>query len=388
LLNFFSSTILEPHSKTELLLHYLHCTNFPKASTLYLTSQLPVIKMANSSYDLVPTHTWVDLLEAYNSMEYYDPRLLVVQAGETQLYCRLAANALVAPPHRQPKVNSSLKSVPCPMGSEGDLFLGMVPDKCAALAIATVAVKFLQKHPGSWTSDQQAAYDQFFNVLTNDMAICDDAWPSQYQLQAYFIAMDGLFFAGKLWPHVSVESMDPNDPRIGTDWAVTINNLTTPKTSRILINHGQGSDLGKPALERRDRVLGSLLHEMAHALIYVYHCRCNGCFQAIGLTGHGSAWENIAHAINTMFCKVLQETGYEKLQHVNAGDFPDLLGIEDGVYSEAQRRLEKQQAARAKEAGEDASDSPSSKSGSQKGSSDGSEYQPDEADNNRDDEDM
>ena len=45
------------------------------------------------------------------------------------------------------------------------------------------------------------------------------------------------------------------------------------------------------------KTLGTLLHEMVHAMLHTFACRCQCAAETAGTSGHGPSWVTIAKAM-------------------------------------------------------------------------------------------
>ncbi|KAK8033599.1 hypothetical protein PG991_002997 [Apiospora marii] len=101
-------------------------------------------------------------------------------------------------------------------------------------------------------------------------------------------------------------------------------------------------------IQRRSKVLGTLLHEMLHGFYLMYSCRNPDCCLAldgdfsvlIGGDGHGPAWQSTAKAISAFLFRKFPLLEFPdvvrwQIPRANAPplEFPDALGVWDSVES-------------------------------------------------------
>jgi hypothetical protein len=139
-------------------------------------------------------------------------------------------------------------------------------------------------------------------------------------LEEYYEVFNEIFFSTALQHNRSTFNMI----RAGTDeWKARKNELrayTTYKRPSVSSREEAQASIhifeivesgNETRAQGMQSYIGTLLHEMIHAFIQVYTCRCAHCvkkhteYEREGQTGHGRTWQVIAHAVEKFCCNEL-----------------------------------------------------------------------------------
>ena len=133
---------------------------------------------------------------------------------------------------------------------------------------------------------------QFFVQLFNDYFFCAPAKALKHLIQVQWTEFDPTSPSCQTSP---IPSSSPADK--------------PPRGALIRI---QRADPCQPITgETAQRILGALLHGMAHALLVCYGCGCNDCrcpvtrSRTVGMTGHGPVWVRLCEAMEAEAERVL-----------------------------------------------------------------------------------
>ena len=138
------------------------------------------------------------------------------------------------------------------------------------------------------------AEPRYRNISEKDVS----AWPTVPDLEEYMKAFDDFFFFGalKIWVRIELQHNDiPCDGGICV--GTTQFDLNPPQ---VLIKMSNRHAIWKDPNHRYNSILGTLLHEMVHALFLFYGCKCRSCTtddakrRTVGFTGHGPSWKSLA----------------------------------------------------------------------------------------------
>ena len=152
-----------------------------------------------------------------------------------------------------------------------------------------------------------------------------DVTKSKARLQGYFRTLDKVLFAGSLKPYTVVNfstKLDASES-LGTTSLDSESTVNEPRVYIKISTKLETFDAAAPDRQGR-AILETLLHEMVHAFLILFHCHCSGCLAehitAIGITGHGDAFATLAEEISQFTCKYLDDL--------------EIPGIEDDVQEE------------------------------------------------------
>jgi hypothetical protein len=132
--------------------------------------------------------------------------------------------------------------------------------------------------------------------------------PEDYAIiQRWFIIFDELLFFRSLENYCTLEAVVPGDDHSRRrscrfkHFSLGPFNYTPDDVRCTIFIYRHHNDLHDPT-ERLDRYLGTLLHEMAHAVLRIYSCRCRlACYEKkerlVG--GHGRAWQHVMANLGT-----------------------------------------------------------------------------------------
>lgn len=151
-----------------------------------------------------------------------------------------------------------------------------------------------------------------------------DVMKSKTQLQSYFRTIDNLLFAASLQPYTKVQFSTPLKYSRSSG-KTFLSHKYTAKDPEVHIHITELDPLYEAAPDYQGKaLLGTLLHEMVHAFLLLFHCHCPCCLDdhitTIGITGHGEAFETLTKEIGRFTSKYLNQL--------------EIQGLEDDIHSE------------------------------------------------------
>ena len=113
-------------------------------------------------------------------------------------------------------------------------------------------------------------------------------------LQFFFRQLDDYLFFGVLsqWTRVDMVDEMSNPTSLGS---MSVNKKKP--APHVSIKVLRRMDLGYGHAEASLAILNCLLHEMAHAVLDIFSCRCSCVAGTKGVTGHGPSWMMLGQAI-------------------------------------------------------------------------------------------
>ncbi|KAH8679798.1 hypothetical protein BGZ60DRAFT_428098 [Tricladium varicosporioides] len=152
-------------------------------------------------------------------------------------------------------------------------------------------------------SSQRGGIREYRNLRkASSLAIPEDV----NVLKKYYLAFNRIFFMGALKNLCDIQLHPPNSFMNGECYTyITLDSEHIPPNSASMIRLYNRSQ--KPGYEDQEYrlkcYLGTLLHEMLHAFLAIFSCRCTtfDCKSLfsdhVGCYGHLTAWQDAAHAI-------------------------------------------------------------------------------------------
>ncbi len=136
-------------------------------------------------------------------------------------------------------------------------------------------------------------------------------------LRFYFDVFNDYFFGGALsstniqwidhqqmfeagW--LGTSSLFDNDTGISKNHITVLEGIVYIRMRKPGLHDSQTSNL-------RFRILGTLLHEMVHAMIQLHSCSCCCAINSEGVTGHGAAWMRLGQAVEFSADRAFPEAG-------------------------------------------------------------------------------
>ncbi|KAI4132925.1 MAG: hypothetical protein LQ347_002359 [Umbilicaria vellea] len=135
---------------------------------------------------------------------------------------------------------------------------------------------------------------RYMNITQDNVS----AWPTLSDLHDYLKAFDDFFFFGALKDWIRLDLQHDDIPCCGVIAVGLTRSDAGPPGTLITITDRHA--LWQEPAYRYNEILGTLLHEMVHALFSVYSCNCAQCLvdeavvASVGLTGHGPVWQSLA----------------------------------------------------------------------------------------------
>jgi hypothetical protein len=160
-------------------------------------------------------------------------------------------------------------------------------------ASATLCQLLAKQH----TSAQRAALRRLETVVNQ---------PTQLNTSHIREALDEIFFGKLLGDRVKVAIANLNGAEGETQFA-TLDLPRIPKVNVRVSNFNDSNYYQSRPLEKRLRIVSTLIHELCHAFLLIYGCDGRQCatFNAVangsGFTGHGPSWEKIARKAEKVF---------------------------------------------------------------------------------------
>lgn len=146
---------------------------------------------------------------------------------------------------------------------------------------------------------QRTARDRLRDLLAQTPELWATSTPEIEQLQEYFDCFDDFWFLGLLRARCKVRWIIPSDC-IGLEVSGQAKAVSTCWEHRqihkidILL---RCEPRGCPDNQRCHRILSTLLHELCHAVLNIYGCKCHISMADFlyfrGLEGHGKAWADL-----------------------------------------------------------------------------------------------
>ncbi|SLM37299.1 hypothetical protein LPUS_00737 [Lasallia pustulata] len=171
-----------------------------------------------------------------------------------------------------------------------------------------------------------SAQCRYRNITGSDVS----RWPTICDMEEYMKAFDDFLFFGTLKEMVSLELHrgfipSPSGPAVG--WT-----RYEPIAPEVLITLSNFDEWWTTPRSQYSSIVGTLLHEMVHALFLIYGCNYARCTadeamrRTVGFTGHGPTWEKLA-------AEVRAAVGTHFNDLVAFGEF-DHMGVERSVNHE------------------------------------------------------
>ncbi|MCJ1441259.1 MAG: hypothetical protein MMC23_001745 [Stictis urceolatum] len=176
--------------------------------------------------------------------------------------------------------------------------------------IVSSVVEYLDQPQHLWSHSRQSAYADLDTLWTYDATLdlenhaYDEWWPAVEVADRYFLFFDKFLFDGLLtgekWVRLDIDH-EHLVLEVDNCWAHTgfDSRKGEPYVEIKVSNMSDDRHMSTNVRRRRAMVLATLIHEMIHALLWIYSCngrRCGTLKQVIageGCQGHGPCWEAI-----------------------------------------------------------------------------------------------
>lgn len=164
-----------------------------------------------------------------------------------------------------------------------------------------------------WRKDLQKGARERWSYC--HQALDTTLWNEGLDLQFFVQLFNDYFFCapGRALKHlIEVQWTDFNPASPSCQTEPTPSSSTDKHPRRALIKIQKADPCQPFTGETAQRILGALLHGMAHALLICYGCACNSCVcqvtrsRTVGLTGHGPVWVTLCEAVEAEADKVLR----------------------------------------------------------------------------------
>ena len=201
-------------------------------------------------------------------------------------------------------INCPLTHCPIPCGGSNLAFLE--PHRHTASDIAARCVEHLERNHNQTNASQRHAQQQLAKLVDRHTNPDMRSWLSKSTLTEYMELFARLFFGEDMISYVRVKMEGgPDDEDRLPDM---IGHISWDRTilapyvqiwlSRLVKLNGEAE-----GVRRRANILSTLLHEMTHAVFWIYGCNGFECktnenvWETTGFTGHGPSWVTVFKAL-------------------------------------------------------------------------------------------
>lgn len=185
----------------------------------------------------------------------------------------------------------------------GTYYGDMTPLGHSPMEVSRAVINYIQGATVCPTNAQLVALERFHR--TSLARLHDHDPDSDGVIEQFFRIFDDLIFRGALrhrvnWTFIHEHEVNPLKPTLGTCWGNRVDPGTWAGTVRADIKITRRLQVN--LTERLVAYLGTLLHEMAHAIFCIYCCLCHDqcrwqVYFTEGPTHHGAVWQDMTQAI-------------------------------------------------------------------------------------------